>query len=526
MKTNLSIIKWLALAVLAIFNLQPATAFAQGTTAFTYQGQLHDGGTNANGAYTMIFKLCDAVSGGNQVGSTVTTSATLANGLFSVDLDFGAGAFNGSARWLDITVSNGVEQVLSPRVQVLPAPYAQFAAVAATVTNGAIMNAQLAGSAVATTNIQNDAVTTVQLADGAVTNRNLAANAVATANIQNNSVTDAKIVSVSGGKVTGTVASAANAFLLGGLSSANFAQLNNNPIFTDGLSLQQGTAGATVWDVSVGSASGPASYSLPNCLIFSANGVPCLVVANMGVWAPNGLGATEVDCGEMNVRDSDWNTVAYIDSSGNISCTSLAISDNFSCTNFTASGNITVNGNITVHGDGEVGGPYGNPIYGNITANGDGQIDGFLNVGGDLNVGGNLAVDGCIHGDFCVASNMVAGTVSAKTLNTTSDRNLKENFATIDSREVLESVARLPISRWNFKTDGQTRHIGPMAQDFYAAFNIGTDDKHIATVDEGGVALAAIQGLNEKLKEKDARIEALEKRLADLEQLVKTSAQK
>jgi len=90
----------------------------------------------------------------------------------------------------------------------------------------------------------------------------------------------------------------------------------------------------------------------------------------------------------------------------------------------------------------------------------------------------------------------------------------------------LERVASLPISRWNFKTDAATRHIGPMAQDFYAAFNVGTDDKHIATVDEGGVALAAIQGLNEKLNDKDAEIKALEKRLADLEQLVKTSAQK
>ena len=87
-------------------------------------------------------------------------------------------------------------------------------------------------------------------------------------------------------------------------------------------------------------------------------------------------------------------------------------------------------------------------------------------------------------------------------------------------------MASLPISRWNFKADEKTQHIGPMAQDFYAAFNVGTDDKHIATVDEDGVALAAIQGLNEKLKDKDARIEALEKRLADLEQLVKTSAQK
>jgi len=80
-------------------------AAAQGTTAFTYQGQLRDGGTNANGTYTMIFKLYDSLSGGNQIGSGITNSPTLANGLFSVNLDFGAGAFNGSARWLDITTA-------------------------------------------------------------------------------------------------------------------------------------------------------------------------------------------------------------------------------------------------------------------------------------------------------------------------------------------------------------------------------------------------------------------------------------
>ena len=143
----------LALLALATINSQLSTAHAQGTTEFTYQGQLRDGGTNANGTYTMVFKLYDSLSGGNQIGSTLTTSPTLANGLFTVNLDFGAGAFNGAARWLDITVSNGVAQTLSPRVQVLPAPYAQFAAVAATVTNGAIMNAQLAASAVNANNI-------------------------------------------------------------------------------------------------------------------------------------------------------------------------------------------------------------------------------------------------------------------------------------------------------------------------------------------------------------------------------------
>ena len=56
---------------------------AQGT-AFTYQGQLRDSGTNANGAYTFIFKLYDATANGNQIGTALTNNATLANGLFTV----------------------------------------------------------------------------------------------------------------------------------------------------------------------------------------------------------------------------------------------------------------------------------------------------------------------------------------------------------------------------------------------------------------------------------------------------------
>ena len=54
-----------AVAMLAILNPPLSTAFAQGTTAFAYQGQLRAGGTNADGTYTMIFKLCDASTNGN-----------------------------------------------------------------------------------------------------------------------------------------------------------------------------------------------------------------------------------------------------------------------------------------------------------------------------------------------------------------------------------------------------------------------------------------------------------------------------
>ena len=114
--------------------------------------------------------------------------------------------------------------------------------------------------------------------------------------------------------------------------------------------------------------------------------------------------------------------------------------------------------------------------------------------------------------------------VYATAFNNSSDRNIKEQFQPVNPAEVLARVASLPITSWNFKQDAATRHIGPMAQDFYAAFNVGSDEKHIATVDEGGVALAAIQGLNAKLKEKEAQLEALEKRLAELEKQIQVSA--
>jgi hypothetical protein len=101
----------------------------------------------------------------------------------------------------------------------------------------------------------------------------------------------------------------------------------------------------------------------------------------------------------------------------------------------------------------------------------------------------------------------VVGTVTATTFSPTSDRHAKENFAPVSPAEVLAKVAALPISRWNFKGEAAAAHVGPMAQDFKAAFGLGTDDKHIATVDADGVALAAIQGLNQKVETGKRRAE-------------------
>jgi hypothetical protein len=122
------------------------------------------------------------------------------------------------------------------------------------------------------------------------------------------------------------------------------------------------------------------------------------------------------------------------------------------------------------------------------------------------------------------------GNVSATSFNPTSDRNAKENFQSVNPLDVLDKVSALPISRWNFKNDAATTHLGPMAQDFHAAFDVGVDDKHIATVDADGVALAAIQGLNrkltEELKRRDTENAEMKQELGELKQLVSRLSQR
>jgi hypothetical protein len=133
--------------------------------------------------------------------------------------------------------------------------------------------------------------------------------------------------------------------------------------------------------------------------------------------------------------------------------------------------------------------------------------------------------------------------IIAGTLTQNSDRNVKGGFESVDPRLVLEKVAAMPVTRWHYTNSAATPHIGPMAQDFYAAFGLGEDDKHITTIDEGGVALAAIQGLDQKLEEtrseskatdaeieelkaKADKVDALEKQVNELKQMVQLLAEK
>jgi hypothetical protein len=100
-----------------------------------------------------------------------------------------------------------------------------------------------------------------------------------------------------------------------------------------------------------------------------------------------------------------------------------------------------------------------------------------------------------------------------------SDYHRKENFEALNGEEILQRLRAIPVSSWNYKSqDASIRHIGPMAQDFYAAFGVGEDEKLINTIDIEGVSIAAAKALDTRTTEQQAEINALKQRNAELEE--------
>jgi hypothetical protein len=137
------------------------------------------------------------------------------------------------------------------------------------------------------------------------------------------------------------------------------------------------------------------------------------------------------------------------------------------------------------------------------------------------------------HGGVTLYSNsgLLAGVSlepNASAWSTVSDEMMKENFRDLDGDHVLTALARMPIREWNYKVQNAAiRHVGPAAQDFYAAFGLGEDPLRISTIDADGIALRAIQALeartradNDRLTRENAdlreRVAQLERELAEL----------
>jgi uncharacterized coiled-coil protein SlyX len=110
----------------------------------------------------------------------------------------------------------------------------------------------------------------------------------------------------------------------------------------------------------------------------------------------------------------------------------------------------------------------------------------------------------------------ITGNVTiAGILTEMSSRTVKTAVEPVDGKQVLATVAELPLAEWSYRDDKRAaRHVGPMAEDFRASLGLGRDAQHLAALDTTGVALAAIQGLNQLLEEKDAQLTELEQQHA------------
>ncbi len=487
-------------------------------TAFTYQGQLAVSGVPANGNYDFIFALYNSSSSGNEIGSPVVTNGLpVSNGLFNTSLDFGS-HFNGTASWLAISVRTnnaGNYIVLTPRQALTPTPNALFAtgaANAASVVNGSITSAAIANGAITSANIGSGQV--VRSLNGLQDAVTLAHGNNVTITPSGNTLTIAAASSGANWSLTGNAGTTPGTDFLG--------TTDNQPLElwvggSRALRLEPNANGPNVIGGFSGNSVGGGAYGA--------------TIAGGGVAGS----ANQVSANVSTIGGGLLNT---------IQATSSTIAGGYNNTIQGTSSGSSIGGgeaNLIQNIYGTIPGGYGNAVTGpysfaagkNATASGFGSF-----VWGDGNAptastGDHQFVVRCTGGaNFFTANGTSTGVQLAAgggSWSSLSDRNAKDNFDLVNAEAVLEKVAAMPISTWSYKTENQNiRHLGPMAQDFYAAFGVGEDNRHITTIDSEGVALAAIKGLNQKLDEqigaKDAEIERLQQTVAQLEDMVKKLA--
>ena len=156
------------------------------------------------------------------------------------------------------------------------------------------------------------------------------------------------------------------------------------------------------------------------------------------------------------------------------------------------------------------------------------RADGGVHL--DLNAGHWITIRRAVS--FPFIDNLITTSTGAR-LSTggawvnSSDVAGKRDFEPIDSREILSGLSRLPLSRWSYKNeDPSVRHIGPTAQDFYAAFGLGQDNTHIGTLDADGIALVSIQALHSMAKDRDSEITRLRDANTALERECRTLSER
>ena len=579
MKTHL-----LFLSAALALSAGAGLGFAQGT-AFTYQGRLTEGAGAASGSYDLVFELYSDDAGENEIGGALTNSATgVTNGLFTVTLDFGSGTLPGADRWLGIAVrtnGGGAFTALHPLQKLTPTPYAVTAASAVNLTgllpatqlSGVLPAALLSGTYGAAVSFTNGSSYFAGSGSG-LTGVNAATlgGQGAAGFWSTNGNTGANPTN---GSFLGTRDGQPLELRVNGTRALRLEPASGSPNLIGGPtnnSLAAGLSGAVIAGgaynyIDSGSSNGVIGGGATNTIQDSAAG--CVVGGGVGNGIQTAAGDSTIGGGEGNLIANDANdsTIGGGNSNtvqapaGAIGGGEFNTADGYAATIPGGAGN-TADGDYSFAAgySAAAGGDYSFAAGFSAAAGGDYSFAAGSNAiaGGDYSFAAGCNAEAADDGAFVWADSLgylfsssasnqfavratggvrfvssvdASGTPTAGvslaagggSWSSLSDLDSKENVVAVDPGQVLDRLAQLPITTWNYKSQAPAvRHIGPMAQDFFAAFGVGEDQRHITGVDADGVALAAVQGLNRKLEanlaEKEAQILELRQALARLKQ--------
>jgi hypothetical protein len=435
---------------------------------------------------------------------------TATNGVFNVKIDFGSSVFSGGDVYLEIGVRRGAETgaftPLNPRQQITSAPYAIRSLSATSVGAGT------AGNSVV--NAINDAATNVRI---------------------NSNRLPADIV-----RIKPAVAQESTSEVGGGTDATvnligNYTHIFNGPVQNnfrinhDGTVLATGHYDAGALGTLPVEGAGTRMLWYPKKAAFRAGGINGTQWddANIGLYSTafgenvRALGDFSLAVGRNTVA-ANTGTVALGDGHTATGANSVALG--YYASTSTSAGSPRLG--TFVFSDRSV--VDGTQFHAELTNAAHWRVaNGFRIYTSSNRSTGVTFQNGATASNWGQANAVISSSTGAY-LSTSgvwtnaSSRDLKTNFAAVDTRSVLRKVLSLPIQTWNYKSDNaNVRHIGAIAQDFRQAFNVGDTDVAIGTVDADGVALAAIQGLNEELKDelkaRDAKIDGQKAKAERLE---------
>jgi len=492
-------------ALLALLSV-PITAVAQGT-AFNYTGQLMFNGLPAFGEYLLQFELYDAPTNGSPLylgAVSPNPVQTDLDGVFTVSVDFGTDVFEGVLRWLEIQVATNdlspVFAILAPRQPL------------ALETNVVVQDLAAQRLVVGEDNIINGVYSSIL---GGLGNQNNGNYAVICGGVNNSDSGNKDFI---GGGEGNTIESGSQySTIVCGVSNRIRYEGYSSSILGGGWNaIEKGSDYDTI-------AGGERNYIGNDSRAVTISGGA--YNTNWSHYATIGGGSENRIHGPSGATHGKYSTIAggkhnWID--GNATDYSFIGGGSDNKIGQGAAYSMIPGGQYNEVSGGSLSFAAGyrakvNPHSGTFLWADSQQAD-FTSQANDEVA---FRCQGGVR--FTSGSGSANQTIywnpGDPGWNTSCDRSLKEEFTSVDGRQVLEKVARLPVTEWNFKGYPQ-RHIGPVAQDFHALFPLNDSDTTLNSADLDGVALAAIQGLNQVVREKEQRISELERAVAALQNAV------